>query len=83
VGAPARPADSGGHPLRLRATDTKGCSCHRDKDLNERIVREGWALDFRRYRTDYLEAEAAAKLAGAGIWRGEFTVPWEWRAARR
>jgi endonuclease YncB( thermonuclease family) len=21
-------------------------------------------------------------VAGAGIWRGEFTPPWEWRAAR-
>ena len=53
------------------------------EDLNERIVREGWALDFRRYSTDYVQAESAAKRAGAGIWRGEFTPPWEWRAARR
>jgi endonuclease YncB( thermonuclease family) len=22
------------------------------EDLNERVVREGWALDFRRYSTD-------------------------------
>ncbi len=53
------------------------------EDLNERIVREGWALDFRRYSTDYLQAESAARRAGAGIWRGEFELPWEWRAARR
>jgi endonuclease YncB( thermonuclease family) len=53
------------------------------EDLNERIVREGWALDFRRYSTDYLRAESEAKRAGAGIWRGQFTPPWEWRAARR
>jgi endonuclease YncB( thermonuclease family) len=53
------------------------------EDLNERIVREGWALDFRRYSTDYLQAESAAKRGGAGIWRGQFTPPWEWRAARR
>ena len=50
------------------------------ESINERIVREGWALDFRRYSTDYLQAEAEAKRAGAGIWRGEFTAPWEWRA---
>lgn len=53
------------------------------KDLNERIVREGWALDFRKYSSDYLRAEAEAKRTGAGIWRGDFTPPWEWRAAHR
>jgi endonuclease YncB( thermonuclease family) len=53
------------------------------ENLNERIVREGWALDFRKYSTDYLRAEAKAKRAGAGVWRGEFTPPWEWRAERR
>ena len=53
------------------------------ENLNERIVREGWALDFRKYSTDYLQAESEAKRAGAGIWRGQFTPPWEWRAARR
>jgi endonuclease YncB( thermonuclease family) len=51
--------------------------------LNEWIVREGWALDFRRYSTNYVQAESEAKRAGAGIWRGEFTPPWEWRAERR
>jgi endonuclease YncB( thermonuclease family) len=53
------------------------------ESINERIVGEGWALDYRKYSTDYLQAEAEAKRAGAGIWRGEFTPPWEWRAARR
>ena len=40
-------------------------------------------LSYRKYSTDYLQAESAAKHAGAGIWRGEFTPPWGWRAARR
>lgn len=53
------------------------------ESINERIVREGWALDFRKYSTDYLQAESEAKRAGAGIWRGEFKAPWEWRAERR
>src|SRR5512134_3419079 len=53
------------------------------ESINERIVREGWALDFRRYSSDYLPAEAEAKRVGAGLWRGEFTPPWEWRAERR
>jgi endonuclease YncB( thermonuclease family) len=37
----------------------------------------------RKYSTDYLQAEAEARRAGVGIWRGEFEPPWEWRAARR
>jgi endonuclease YncB( thermonuclease family) len=53
------------------------------ESINDRIVREGWALAFRRYSADYVQAESAAKRAGAGIWRGEFTPPWEWRAERR
>jgi Staphylococcal nuclease homologue len=31
------------------------------EDLSERLVREGWALDFRRYSTDYLQAEAEGR----------------------
>ncbi|MGZ9074022.1 MAG: thermonuclease family protein, partial [Rhodoplanes sp.] len=53
------------------------------EDQNERIVREGWALAFRRYSADYVQVESAAKRAGAGIWRGEFTTPWEWRQQDR
>ena len=37
------------------------------ESINERIVREGWALDYRKYSSDYLQAEAEAKRAGAGI----------------
>ena len=51
--------------------------------INERLVTEGWALDYRKYSSDYLQAEADAKRAGAGIWRGEFTPPWEWRQQDR
>lgn len=53
------------------------------ESINERMVREGWALDYRKYSTAYLPAEAEAKRVGAGIWRGEFTPPWEWRAEHR
>jgi hypothetical protein len=57
-------------------TGTAGCwRSATSAARNEWIVREGWALDFRKYSTDYLQAEAEAKRAGAGIWRGEFTPP--------
>jgi endonuclease YncB( thermonuclease family) len=53
------------------------------ESINDRLVREGWALNYRKYSTDYLEAEAEAKRRGAGLWRGEFVPPWQWRSERR
>ena len=54
-----------------------------DHDLNTMMVRKGWALAYRRYSTDYVDEEAEAKEARAGLWRGEFTAPWGWRRAKR
>lgn len=53
------------------------------ENLNDAIVREGWALDFRRYTSAYLEAEEEAKRRGTGLWRGDFEPPWEWREQHR
>ncbi len=52
-------------------------------NLNALMVRKGWALAYRRYSTDYVGEEAEARAARAGIWRGEFMAPWEWRQLRR
>ena len=52
-------------------------------DLGERMVRNGWALAYRRYSRDYVDEEAEARQARAGIWRGEFVPPWEWRKGKR
>lgn len=54
-----------------------------DIDLNGWMVRQGWAVAYRRYSQDYIEVEAQARLAGRGIWSGSFDMPWDWRAARR
>jgi Staphylococcal nuclease homologue len=47
------------------------------------MVREGWAVAYRRYSEDFVADEAAARVAKRGIWRSTFIVPWEWRAQRR
>ena len=49
------------------------------EDIGEWMVRQGWALAYRRYSTDYAAAEEEAKAAGVGIWGTEFMAPWEWR----
>lgn len=50
-------------------------------DLNAIMVRKGWALAEPSRATNYAAEEHAAQAAGAGIWRGTFLPPWEWRAA--
>ena len=52
-------------------------------NLNVMMVRNGWALAYRKYSTDYVDAEAAAKKDGIGLWSGEFERPWEWRRRKR
>lgn len=47
-------------------------------DINETLVREGWAVAYGNYET----AEARAARERAGIWRGEFDLPRDHRAGR-
>ena len=56
---------------------------HGGRDVNAWLVREGWALAYRRYTRAYVEEESAAKAARRGLWRGEFVRPWDWRQGKR
>jgi endonuclease YncB( thermonuclease family) len=53
------------------------------RDLAQELVREGWALAYRRYSTDYVPEEQAAQRAKAGIWAGRFEAPWAYRERMR
>ena len=53
------------------------------QDVNTRLVRDGWAIAYRRYSTAYVDEEASAKAAKRGVWRGEFVPPWDWRRGDR
>src|SRR5262249_41238037 len=53
------------------------------EDVGAWLVREGWALAYRRYGTDYVTDETAAKAARRGVWGATFTPPWEWREEHR
>lgn len=57
------------------------CSA-RGEDLNAWLVRQGHALAYRQYGTDYVAEEDAARRARRGIWAGAFTPPWDWRKAQ-
>lgn len=49
-------------------------------DLGGWMVREGWAVDYRRYSGGrYSDEQDTARRARRGVWAGEFQMPWEWR----
>lgn len=52
-------------------------------DVGEQMVLIGRALAYRKYSTDYVRVENAAKAMKEGMWRGKFVPPWEWRQAQR
>jgi endonuclease YncB( thermonuclease family) len=52
-------------------------------DLNAWMVGEGWAVAYRRYSADYVRDEEEARGRKAGLWRGEFVIPWDWRRRKR
>ncbi|WP_198373553.1 thermonuclease family protein [Roseomonas rosulenta] len=59
------------------------CHDEQGRDIGAELVRQGWALAFTRYATDYVAQEAAARAARRGLWEGRFDAPWDWRARQR
>jgi endonuclease YncB( thermonuclease family) len=53
------------------------------QDLSRWMVREGWAVAYRRYSHDYVLDEIDAQRAGRNIWSGSFVMPWDWRRGAR
>lgn len=49
------------------------------KDVAAMMVRRGWALAHKPDRSRYAAEEKAARAAKAGLWKGVFDKPWEWR----
>ncbi|MCC3862615.1 thermonuclease family protein [Pseudemcibacter aquimaris] len=76
-------------PIRctVKDTDRYGRSiavCYKNgEDLNSWMVSQGWAVAYRRYSKDYVSQEQSAKSNKAGIWAGDFVLPWEWRRGKR
>ena len=52
-------------------------------DVNAWMVAEGWAFAYRKYSTEYVAEETAAKAAKRGVWRGDVVAPWDWRRSRK
>jgi endonuclease YncB( thermonuclease family) len=53
------------------------------EDIEQWMVRNGWALSFVRYSHVYDKEEREARAARAGLWAGAFIAPWDWRGRNR
>lgn len=53
------------------------------QDISELIVRDGYAVAYRRYSNYYIAAENKAKRKMLGMWQAAFTMPWDWRKGVR
>ncbi len=51
----------------------------RNKDINMWLVRNGFAVSYKKYSSKYLHQEKMAQKEKIGLWQGKFDMPWEWR----
>lgn len=59
------------------------CSSGTGQDLNAWLVANGWALAYRQFSEDYVDAEEQARSNKRGVHRGEYIEPWNWRRGER
>ena len=50
-----------------------------ETNLNQLMVKKGWAVAYRYYSTDYIIEEKYARDNKLGIWKGEFEKPYIYR----
>ena len=54
--------------------------CYKDKiNLNRWMVRNGYAVAYRRYSKEYVSDEDFARENKLGLWQGKFLRPEKWR----
>ena len=54
--------------------------CFKDKtNINAWMVRNGYAVAYRKYSKKYVSDEINAKNKKLGIWQGKFEMPWDYR----
>jgi endonuclease YncB( thermonuclease family) len=53
------------------------------ENINNWLVRRGWAIAYKRYSKDYVSTERKARIERNGVWKGTFVEPWKWRKESR
>lgn len=49
------------------------------EDIQQWMVKNGWALSYVRFAHTYDADEKTARAAKVGLWQGAFIAPWDWR----
>jgi endonuclease YncB( thermonuclease family) len=68
---------------RYRRTLARCRLTENNLDIEGWLVRQGFAVAFRRYSSEYLVDEVLARIANRGLWAGTFQWPWDYRAETR
>ena len=55
----------------------------RGQNMQEWLVANGHAVAYRSYSKAYVPAELTARQEKAGVWSGQFVMPWDWRQGLR
>ena len=51
--------------------------CHsKGNDIGYSMTAAGMVLAYRKYSSDYIDAEITARAPGLGIWKSKFIEPW-------
>jgi endonuclease YncB( thermonuclease family) len=68
------------HVIRADRRGRQVAHCEVDgEDIQQWMVKSGWALSYARVSHDYDADEKAAREAKSGMWQGAFIAPWDWR----
>lgn len=54
-----------------------------ETNINQYMVRNGWAIAYRYYSLDYISDEKIAKKNKTGIWQGKFKNPYLFRKEQK
>ena len=63
----------------ILTTHSNFITFHQYLRSRDTTLRLGRRLAYRKYSLDYVEAENVARANSAGIWKGKFEYPWDWR----
>ncbi len=67
---------------KINTSEIKCISSSKDRykrNLNQWMVRNGFAIAYRRYSKKYVPDEEFAKENKLGLWKGKFMEPEKWR----
>lgn len=66
-----------------RYSRTLGKCTVRGESVQGWLVSNGYAVAYRTYSEEFVPAEQTARQTKAGIWAGQFVMPWDWRKGER